>query len=390
MIPLSYNVRSLFVRRTTTIATALGVALVVFVLAAALMLSTGIQKTLVSSGRPDNAIVLRKGSDTELASGIETRTVSLIQAAPGVKKDDQGTPLTSGECVIVIAVDKLGGTAGQVSNVQVRGVPDRVMKVRPELRLVEGRPLTPGTDEVMIGRGIQGRFKGMELNQQFELKKNRSVTVVGVFEAGGSSLESEVWADIDTVRTSFGREGLVSSVTVRLEAASKFEAFKATMESDKQLGLESFREDDYYRRQSEGTSIFVTAIGVVIAFFSSIAAMIGAMITMFAAVSQRKREIGTLRALGFSRPAILFSFVLESAVLALIGGAVGLVFASLLGFAKVSMMNFATWQEVTFSFDPDPATLAVSLIAGATMGILGGFFPAVRASRVSPIEAMRA
>jgi putative ABC transport system permease protein len=162
------------------------------------------------------------------------------------------------------------------------------------------------------------------------------------------------------------------------------------MESDKQLGLESFRENEYYRKQSEGTSIFVTAIGVVISFFSSIAAMIGATITMFAAVSQRKREIGTLRALGFSRPAILFSFVLEAAVLALLGGVIGAACASLLGFAKVSMMNFATWQEITFSFDPTPEVLGISLVAGAVMGVIGGFFPALRASKVSPIEAMRA
>ena len=390
MIPISYNVRSLLVRRTTTIATALGVALVVFVLAAALMLSTGIQKTLVSAGRSDTAIVLRKGSDTELASGIETRAVSLIQAAPGVKKDDTGAPLTIGEAVIVIAMDKIGATEGQVSNVQVRGVPDKVLKVRSEVRVVEGRPATPGTDEVIIGQGIAGRFKGVDLNQSFELKKNRNVKVVGIFEAGGSSFESEVWADIDTVRTSFGREGLVSSVTARLESPTKFEAFKATMESDKQLGLESFREDDYYKRQSEGTSIFVTVIGIVIAFFSSFGAMIGAMITMYAAVSQRKREIGTLRALGFSQPAIMLSFVIESAVLAIGGGLVGLVAASFLSFAKVSMMNFATWQEITFSFKPDPVVFIASLIAGAAMGILGGIFPAFRAARVSPIEAMRA
>jgi putative ABC transport system permease protein len=391
MIPLSYNVRSLFVRRTTTIATALGVGLVVFVLAAALMLSTGIQKTLVSAGRDDNAIVLRKGSDTELASGIETQRVSLVQAAPGVKKDESGTPLTVGEAVIVIALDKLGAAEGQVSNVQVRGVPgDKVLKVRPDVRVISGRPPTPGTDEVMIGRGIAGRFKGVDLNQQFELKKNRAVNVVGIFEAGGSSFESEIWADIDTVRTSFGREGLVSSVTVRLESSSKFEGFKTYVESDKQLGLESFREDDYYRRQSEGTSIFVTAIGAVIAFFSSFGAMIGAMITMYAAVSQRKREIGTLRALGFSRASILFSFLVESSVLALLGGVVGLICASFLAFAKISMMNFATWQEITFSFNPDFKTFAISLIAGTAMGIIGGFFPAIRASKVSPIEAMRA
>lgn len=388
MIPLSYNIRSLFVRKTTTIATALGIGLVVFVLAAALMLSAGVKKTLVSAGRPDNAIVLRKGSDTELASTIETRFVSLILAAPGVKRTDQGAPLGQGELVAVITADKLG-TEGQVSNIQVRGVPDSVLKLRTEARLVAGRPATPGTDEVLVGSGISGRFKGTELGQSFELKKNRPVTVVGIFESGGSSFESEIWADIDTVRTSFGREGLVSSVTVRLDSALKFDAFRATMESDKQLGLETLREDEYYRKQSEGTSLFIGIIGALIAFFFSVGASIGAMITMHAAVAQRQREIGTLRALGFSRLSILGSFLLESLVLSLVGGLFGLLAAVLLSFTKVSMMNFATWQEVTFGFDPNPVVLAVALLAGALMGIVGGFLPALRASRVSAVEAMR-
>lgn len=389
MIPISYNVRSLFVRKATTIATALGIGLVVFVLSASLMLGAGIQKTLVSGGRPDYALVLRKGSDTELASSIEVRTVSLVLAAAGVKKTNEGAPVGAGELVVVITMAKRG-TEGQVSNVQVRGISDNVLTLRPNVKIVEGRAPTPGTDEVMVGRGIAGRFEGVELGKSFELKKNRPVKVVGIFDAGGSSFESEIWADIDTVRSSFGREGLVSSVTVRLDSPSRYEAFKAIMETDKQLGLEAFREKDYYEKQSQGTSIFVWALGIVITIFFSIGAMIGATITMNAAVAQRQREIGTLRALGFSRTSILFSFLLEAVVLASIGGICGLFSAFLLSFAEVSMMNFATFQEVTFGFDPNPLLLAIAFAFGAAMGILGGFFPALRAARVSPVDAMRA
>lgn len=388
MIPLSYNVRSLMVRKTTTIATALGVGLVVFVLAAAFMLGSGITRTMVGAGRSDNAMVLRKGSDTEMASSLEVNTLSLIAGAPGVKRSVAGKSLVSGEVVLVIAQEKLG-TNGQIANVLVRGVPDIAMEVRPEIHLVAGRPPKPGTDEVMIGQGLRGKYQGMNLDQSFELKKNRSVKVVGVFESGGSSFESEVWADVDTARSSFGREGLVSSATVRLESPSKFDAFKATMESDKRLGLEALTESGYYEKQSSQTSIFIKVMGAIIVFFISIGAVIGALITMQAAVSQRQREIGTLRALGFSRFSILTSFLLESAVLALGGGVLGVVGALCMSFVKLSMMNFATWQEVTFSFDPNPNVVVGSLVFGAAMGIVGGFFPALRAARVSPIEAMR-
>jgi putative ABC transport system permease protein len=388
MIPASYNVRSLMVRKTTTIATALGVGLVVFVLAAALMLGTGITKTMVGAGRSDNAIVLRKGSDTEMASSLEVNTLGLIGAAPGVKRLPDGTTALSGEVVIVIAQDKLG-TDGQVANVLVRGVPPAALQVRPEVKVIAGRPPRPGTDEVMIGRSLRGKYTGMELEQSFDLKKNRPVKVVGVFEAGGSSFESEVWADVDTARSSFGRDGLVSSVTVRLDSASKFDAFKATMESDKRLGLEALTETGYYEKQSKATSMFITITGIIIVVFFSFGAIIGAVITMQAAVSQRQREIGTLRALGFSRFAILISFLLESTVLALAGGVLGIIGALCMSFVKLSMMNFATWQEVTFSFDPNPAVLVISLFFGAIMGVFGGFFPALRAARVSPIEAMR-
>jgi len=389
MIPLSYNVRSLMVRKTTSIAAAFGIALVVFVLASAFMLGLGIQKTMVGAGRNDNAIVIRKGSDTEMASSIEIKALGLIAAAPGVKRNASGRTLASGEIVIVIAQDKLGGEGGQISNVLVRGVPEIAIEVRPEVKVVDGRPPSPGTDEVMIGKGLVGRFRGMQIGESFDLKKNRPVKVVGVFSASGSSFESEVWADVDTARSSFGREGVVSSVTVQLDSASKFDAFKATMESDKQLGLETLTEAGYYEKQSNGTSLFIFIMGVIIVFFLSLGGMIGALITMHAAVAQRQREIGTLRALGFSRFAILTSFLLESGVLAGAGAVVGVVAALGMSTVKISMMNFATWQEVVFAFDPNPVLIVVAVLIGGFMGVLGGFFPALHAARVSPIEAMR-
>jgi putative ABC transport system permease protein len=388
MIPLSYNLRSLFVRKTTTIATALGLGLVVFVLASALMLSAGIEKTLVASGQSDHAIVLRKGSDTEMASSIETKTVGLITAAPGVKKEGT-TPVGSGEIVVVVALDKLGAAEGAVSNVLVRGMTEQGRALRSDVKIVEGTWPRPGTDEVAIGKGIVGNFKGMRMGESFDLKKNRPMKVVGIFEAGGSSFESEIWVDADILRGAFGREGLVSSVTVRLDSPSAFDGFKAAMENDKQLGLEALQERDYYEKQSQGTKLFFTIMGTVITIFFGAGAIIGAMITMHAAIAQRQREIGTLRALGFSRFAILFSFLLESVMLALIGGAVGIVAALIVSFFKFSTMNFATWQEITFRFDPDPVVLGICLLVGAGMGIVGGFFPALRAARVSPIEAMR-
>jgi putative ABC transport system permease protein len=389
VVPISYNFRSLLVRKATTFATALGIGLVVFVLASALMLGAGIEKTMVGAGRDDNAVVLRKGADNEMSSSLEVKTLNLIAAAPGVKRSNTGAALASGEVVVVIAQDKLGGEAGQISNILVRGVPEIALQVRPEIRVIDGRPPRPGTDEVMVGKGIRGNFRGMDLGQSFDLKKNRPVKVVGVFEAGGSSFESEVWADIDTARSSFGREGLANSVTVRLDSAAKFDAFKATMESDKQLGLQTMTEAKYYQKQAQGTAIFINIMGIVIVFFLSIGAMIGALITMQAAVAQRQREIGTLRALGFSRFSILTSFLMESCLLALIGGGVGVIAAFAMSFVKISMMNFATWQEVNFSFDPNPGLLIGALIAGAAMGVFGGFFPALRAARISPIEAMR-
>lgn len=387
LIPLSYNVRSLFVRKATTLAAAFGIALVVFVLASSLMLSRGIQQTLVSTGAPDRAIVIRKGAETELASNISIPTAGLVMAAPGVKKD-AGQTVAAREVVVVIAQEK-SGLDGKVSNVQVRGVEPSSYKMRTELKIVEGRPVSPGTDEAIIGKNLLGNFAGMRLGETFDLKKNRPVKVVGVFDTGGSAFDSEIWVDVDTLRSTFGREGVSSSVLVQLESPAAFDAFKAAVEHDKQLGLDAFREKVYWEKQSEGTSIFISVIGIMVALFFSVGAMIGATITMYAAVSQRSREIGTLQALGFSRFAILVSFIFESILLSVGGGLIGTIASLGMGAVRFSMMNFATWQEISFSFDPSPAILIGSLIAGASMGFFGGLFPAIQAARMSPIDAMR-
>lgn len=388
MIPVSYNVRSLLGRRTTSIATALGIGFVVFVIAAALMLANGLEKTLKASGSPSNGFVLRKGSDGELSSTIDLQTVGLILSSPGIKKDDKGQPIGVGEVVVVIALDK-AGEPGKISNVTVRGTTEFSSAVRPQVRLIDGRPPQPGTDEVMIGRSLVGRFAGLELGGQFDLKKNRPVKVVGVFEADGASYESEVWADLDTVRTSFGRESMVSSVTAMLESESKYDGFATTVENDKQLGLDAMRETEYFEKQSSGMSGFLLGLGMSFAILIGIGAVIGSMITMYGAVAQRSREIGTLRALGFSRFAILFSFLTEAVFLALAGGLIGCLAALGMSFVSFSMVNFQTWSEIIFKFTASPGILLGSLIAGAVTGLIGGLFPAIRAARMSPITAMR-
>jgi putative ABC transport system permease protein len=387
MIPIRYNVRSLAVRKATTLATALGIALVVFVLASSLMLSAGIRKTLGSSGKADNAIVLRMGSDAELGSVVEESSVPLILAAPGVKMDEQGRPLGTSEVVVVAAMPKLG--ADGVTNVTIRGVPDGSARFRPEVQIVAGRAPKPGADEVMIGGRIRGRIEGLDLGQTFELKKNRPVTVVGVFEAGGSSYESEVWGDSELVRQAYHREGIYSSVRVVLESPTKFDAFRAGVENDKRLGLQAVRETTFYEKQSEGVASFVGILGTSVSIFFAAGAMIGAMITMYGAVASRQREIGTLRALGFSRSSVLSSFLFEAVLLAVAGGAVGAAASILMGFVHFSMVNMASWSEMVFSFDPTPRVLTTALVFACGMGLFGGLLPAVRAARTSPLKAIR-
>ena len=387
MVPVSYNLRSLTVRKATTIATASGIALVVFVFSAVMMLGEGIKRTLALSGSRDIAIVLRKGSDAELSSSIESSSVGLILASKEVARRKDGSSDGVGEVVVVVTMNK-AGTDG-VSNLSIRGTSDGVYDFRPEVKLIEGRKAQPGADECVIGRAIRGRFAGVDLGQSFELRKNRPLKVVGVFESGGSSLESEVWADNDTVRSAFGREGIVQSVRARLVNEAAFDSFEHAIEGNRQLGLDVLRESAFYEKQSEGTTQFITTLGTVVAFFFAIGAMIGAMITMYSAVAHRKREVGTLRALGFGKLAILTSFLFEALVLALIGGAVGALASLAMGMVRFSMVNMASWSEVVFSFEPSASTVGTALIFAGVMGLLGGLAPAVRAARMPLVQALK-
>lgn len=386
MVPFRYNVRSLFVRKVTTIATAVGIALVVFVFAAAMMLGEGVTRALASSGRPDTVIVLRKGSDAELSSSLDQATLGLLRGNSAVAQGEGAGVI--GEVVIIITAE-IEGKDGQISNVLIRGTQADGIKFRPEIRIVSGRAPQPGTNEVIVGKAIAGRFKGVREGGTFELRRNRPVQVVGTFSADGSSYESEVWGDVDVIRTSVGRQSAVSSARVRLNSASDFETYRLAMEADKRANVSVQREADYYSKQSEQTSGFLVGLGTVVAILFSLAAMIGAAITMNGAVAHRTKEIGTLRALGFSRIAILISFVFEALLLALLGGLVGLAFVQLLALVSFPVMNFQTFSEIVISFRATPAVIVSAMVFSLVMGLVGGLLPAIRAARVSPVEAMR-
>ncbi len=387
MVPINYSIKNLTTRRATTIATACGLALVVFVFASVLMLSNGIEKTLGRTAQGDIAILQRKGAENELSSFIEGTTVNIALAAAEVARRPDGRPDGVGEIAIAAVFEKADGKG--FTNVQIRGVTSDVMVFRPNVRIVAGRPLQPNTDEVIIGRALRGRYKDTELGATLELRKNHPMKVVGVFEDGGTSFESEIWTDVETLRAVSGRPGLVSSIRVRLASASKFDSFKAALTQTPGLSLEVLRESDYYDQQSAGTSMFVRVMGLLIAAFCSIGATIGAMITMHASVAHRKREIGTLRALGFSRASILFSCLLESLALAFIGGTIGILGALAMSLVEFSFVNLATGTQIIFPFEPTPKLLLMSLTFTLGMGLLGGMVPAVRAAWTNPIAAMR-
>jgi len=383
MVPISYNARSLMVRKVTTFAAAGGIALVVFVFAGALMLSEGVNRGLVTAGQPDVVVILRKGSDAELSSAIANEYLGLFRGPAQVA---QAGGLI-GEIVVVVNADRADSSG--VSNVLVRGTPADGIAFRPEIKITQGRLPKPGTDEVIVGKGIYGRFKGLEQGGSFDLRRNRPLHVVGEFSANGSSYESEVWGDLDKVRNSLGREAVVSSVRVRLNSPSDFDAYRQTIENDQRFSMKVMREDEYYAKQSEALGKFLNIIGVTMAVLFSLAAMIGAAITMNGAVAHRVREIGTLRALGFSGKSILLSFLIEAVVLSLIGGVIGSAFVLLLSFVKFPVINFQTFSEIVISFQATPAVFVRSLIFSIVMGLIGGLVPAIRAAMVSPVEAMR-
>ena len=385
-IPFSYIWRSLWARRLTTALTLGGVALVVFVFAGVLMLARGLEATLVETGSPDNVIVLRRSAGSELVSQIDRGTASVLETQPEVAPAKDGRPLLSREVVVVINLYKK--TTGGMSNITVRGVSPQALELRPEFRITAGRPFQFGTHEVVVGRNIAERFRGVALGAELSFGGDRW-TVVGIADAGGNGFDSEIWGDVDQLMQAFGRP-VYSSVTFRLRDPAQFDAIKARLQADpRSQSLELKREQEFYREQSQALAKFIEILGIVVTTIFSIGAMIGAMITMYAAVANRTVEVGTLRALGFRRRSVLAAFLMEAMLLAVIGGALGLVLAALLSFAKVSTVNFTSFSEIGFGFALSVGVIVSAFFFALAMGIVGGFLPAWRAARLNIVNALR-
>jgi ABC-type antimicrobial peptide transport system permease subunit len=361
-------------------------ALVVFVFSAMLMLAEGLQKTLVETGSSDNVVVIRKGSATEVQSGVDRYQASVVETQPEVAIGDDGQFLLAKESVIIISMPKRG--TKQENYITIRGIGKNSLALRPQVRLIEGRFPRLGTSELVTGQSVAERFEGSGLGETLRFGL-REWKVVGVFDAGNTGFNSEVWADGEQLMQTFRRYAY-SSVIFKLRDPSRFEDVKKWIENDPRLTLEAKRENRYYADQSEMMATFLRILGTSLTIIFSLGAIIGAMITMYAAVSTRTAEIGTLRALGFKRLSILTAFLFEALLLGLIGGLVGLFFASFLRFLTVSTMNFQTFSELAFdftlSFDIAWKALAFSLI----MGFVGGVLPAVRAARMNIVESLRA
>ncbi len=385
-VPFSYIARNLWVRRVTTALTAGGMALVVYVFATVLMMSEGIRATLVATGQPDNVMVLRKGAGAEINSGIERGQAAVLSTLPGIATDALGRPLISAEPVVLISLPKRSN--GKPSNVTVRGSSDIGLQLRPGLRLVEGRMFRPGTSEIIVGQATAAGFAGIDIGASLRFA-GRDWVIVGRFDAGRSGFDSEIWGDAEQMLQAF-RRGANSVVVLRLADAGLFEGLRARIDDDPRLLLEAKPEIRFYAEQSEALATFIRILGLSLAVIFSIGAVVGAMITMFAAVASRIGEIGTLRALGFRRGAVLTAFMTESLLLSGLGGVAGLAVASLMQVVDVSTTNFQTFAELAFRFVLTPQIALQSLLFALGMGVVGGFIPAWRAARLQIVDCLRA
>jgi putative ABC transport system permease protein len=385
---LTYAVRSLWARRTSMLANLGAIALLVFVLSTSRMLSNGVRQTLRSAGEPDRALVLKHDAWAEQGSRFPQSVLGQVAAAPGIDRGEDGTALVTGETVSHLIIGD--ASTIHISTLQVRGVDANVFALRPDVRIVAGRAIKPNTAEAIVGHGVAGKQDGLELGGTFELAPGRPVRVVGVFASAGSVLESEVWVDLNTARTALALEGYLNSVTVRLEDASRFDVFAATLMQDRQVGLDVERESSYYNRVSRGLADVIMDLGLVQALIFCVGALCSTTMVFFSAVAQRRREVGVLRALGFGRATIVGAFLAESSVLSMVGAAVGVGLALLTPWLEFRSVNFATGQDIAFRFQTSLDSLITPAAAALAIGVLGGVLPALRAARMDPVAAMQA
>lgn len=385
-IPIKYTFRNFRTRKLTTIITISGIALVVFVFAAVLMMAYGVEKTLSVTGFKENIKVVRKSSMGEISSIIEGETVNLIKTLPNIAADKNNKLIFSAEPVAIINLEiKTGG----LSNVSVRGVEQAAFQLRPNVKIVQGRMFNPLMRELIVGKAINEKFKDTNIGDKIKFAGDYW-SVVGIFESDGNGFESEVWGDANQLLTAFNRGSAVSTITLRIDDMKNFDTFKRNFEIDKRLKqYEVMTEQRFFEMQSEFLAIFIRVLGTFITIIFSFGAIIGAAITMYSAVANRTIEIGTMRALGFSRRSILASFLIESLIIALIGATAGILLASTLQFFSLSTLNWNSFAELSFTFALNSSIVISCLIFAIIMGVVGGFLPAIRAARLNIVNALR-
>ena len=372
-------------RLGVSLTAAVGVAGVVAVMVSVLSIAEGFRVTLASTGRPDNALVMRSGADTELSSTLTLDQTRIISDAPGVARTGDGATASAEMFVIV---DLPMRSTGTEANVPLRGVQPAGFEVRDKLAVVEGRRFEPGRNEIIVGVGAAQQFAGLDLGGTLRFGENEW-TVVGLFEAGGSLSESELWCDVNVLQPAY-RRNVFQSVHAKLESPASFDEFKDALITDPRLQVKVEREDEYYAGQSEILHGVISGLGTLVAALMGIGAIFGALNTMYSAVAARSREIATLRALGFGGGPAVVAVLIESQVLALVGGLIGGLGAYLTfnGY-QAATLNWASFSQVVFTFEVTPGLMVSGLVASLVMGLLGGLFPAIRAARIPVAVALR-
>jgi putative ABC transport system permease protein len=385
-VPLAYNIRSAMQRWTSSLVAVIGIAGTVAVFIAMLALARGFKATLVSSGLPQNAIVQQSGADSEMTSVIAIDALRVVEDAPQVAR--RGTePLVSAEVVVIANLPLRGGTGD--ANVQMRGVSERVLAVRDNVRVTRGRFLRPGLSEIVVGTNAARAYAGLDLGASVRIGAG-TWHVVGIFDANGSAFDSEIWADATVVNGAYQRPpGVFQSVTTRLRSADDFPAFKAMLERDPRAHLQAVREAEYYEAQSHTVTTLITVLGGLVAIVMGLGAVLGALNTMYSAVAERSREIAVLRALGFGGGSVVMAFVVESMWIALIGGVLGCLLALPVNGITTGTMNWQTFSHLAFAFRITPDLLGLGLAFAVLMGLVGGVPPAIRAARANVSRTLR-
>jgi putative ABC transport system permease protein len=386
-IPFVYNLRSVTQRPVSTALTALGIALVVAVFIAMLALANGFIAALVQTGSADNVLLLRRGADSELSSGIPREAISIIAASPHIATAADGRPLVSPETYIVINIPRLGGGAFDVANVVARGVSDKAFEVRRNVKVVQGRRFASGQSEICVGSKLAGRFNHVNVGDVLRFS-NRDWKVVCRFTAEGSSFESEIWGENEQFQNVFRGSGF-QDVAFRLKDPAAFDEVKRSFLADQRIQIDAHRESEFYANQSELLGNILRFLAIMITAIMSVGAVFGAVNTMYAAVSSRTSEIAVLLTLGFHPRSVLASFLAESAIIAFIGGVVGCLLALPINGVVTSTTNWASFSEIAFAFRVTPQLLLAGLTFAVVMGVVGGFFPARRASKMPVVQALR-